>query len=74
MLETLIAESKPDQEHWERFGFCRCWGKYGIEKVVQRLGVDVVVCCSDSEFASVSVAARECRHTLTLRTSVSDQT
>lgn len=60
-LSGLITESKPDDEVSEWLEECKRWAATeGIDKVTSEQGVDVVVCCSDSYFAGVSVAAREC--------------
>ncbi|CAM1505655.1 Fc.00g112920.m01.CDS01 [Cosmosporella sp. VM-42] len=55
----LIKESRPDEEMAEWVEQCKRWAATeGIDKVVSEHGVDVVVCCSDSYYAGVSVAAR----------------
>ncbi|KAI8685508.1 hypothetical protein NCS55_00223300 [Fusarium keratoplasticum] len=58
-LSGLVTESKPDEEVSEWLEECKRWAATeGIDKVTSEQGVDVVVCCSDSYFAGVSVAAR----------------
>ncbi|EEU40698.1 uncharacterized protein NECHADRAFT_76112 [Fusarium vanettenii 77-13-4] len=58
-LSGLVTESKPDDEVSEWLEECKRWAATeGIDKVTSEQGVDVVVCCSDSYFAGVSVAAR----------------
>ncbi|KAM6533989.1 hypothetical protein FALCPG4_006928 [Fusarium falciforme] len=58
-LSRLVTESKPDEEVSEWLEECKRWAATeGIDKVTSEQGVDVVVCCSDSYFAGVSVAAR----------------
>ncbi|KAI8723213.1 Amidase domain-containing protein [Fusarium sp. LHS14.1] len=58
-LEALLAESRPDNEVLEWLEQCKRWAATeGIDKVTSEKGVNVVVCCSDSYFAGVSVAAR----------------
>ncbi|WAO85009.1 Hypothetical protein NCS54_00224200 [Fusarium falciforme] len=58
-LSGLVTESKPDEEVLEWLEECKRWAATeGIDKVTSEQGVDVVVCCSDSYFAGVSVAAR----------------
>ncbi|KAL6353553.1 hypothetical protein LRP88_14049 [Fusarium phalaenopsidis] len=60
-LSGLVTESKPDEEVSEWPEECKRWAATeGIDKVTSEQGVAVVVCCSDSYFAGVSVAAREC--------------
>ena len=59
-LRQRVAESKPDAETEELAERCRQRAATeGVDKVVAEHGVDVVVCCSDSYFAGVSVAARK---------------
>ncbi|KPM45951.1 hypothetical protein AK830_g653 [Neonectria ditissima] len=58
-LTGLVKESKPDADVSEWLEHCKRWGATeGIDKITSQDGVDVVVCCSDSYFAGVSVAAR----------------
>ncbi|KAI9148400.1 Calcium-transporting ATPase [Paramyrothecium foliicola] len=58
-LINLINKANPKERLMERLDACKQWAATdGIDKVVQEHGVDVVVCCSDSFFAGVSVAAR----------------
>ncbi|KAJ4226433.1 hypothetical protein NW759_005020 [Fusarium solani] len=58
-LSGLVTESKPDAEVSGWLEECKRWAATeGIDKVTSEQGVDVVVCCSDSYFAGVSVAAR----------------
>ncbi|RMJ11706.1 hypothetical protein CDV36_008675 [Fusarium kuroshium] len=59
MLEALIKESKPDHEISKWLEGCKRWASTnGVDRVMAEKGIDVVVCCSDSLFAGVSVAAR----------------
>lgn len=68
MLESLVKESKPDHEISEWLEGCKRWATTkGLDRVMVEKGIDVVVCRSDSLFAGVSVAARECNtYTLSL--------
>ncbi|KAJ9137774.1 Amidase signature domain [Coniochaeta hoffmannii] len=57
-LIERVKESKPDAEAGELLKHCERWAATeGVDKVVSEHGVDVVVCCSDSFFAGVSVAS-----------------
>lgn len=59
-LTTLLKDSKPDEDVSEWLKSCKRWGATeGIDKITSEHAVDVVVCCSDSYFAGVSVAAGE---------------
>lgn len=60
ILTTLLNDSKSDEDVSEWLEHCKRWGATeGIDKITSEHAVDVVVCCSDSYFAGVSVAARE---------------
>ncbi|RSL71899.1 hypothetical protein CEP54_001161 [Fusarium duplospermum] len=57
--ESLVKESKPDHEISEWLAGCKRWAATdGVDRVMAEKGIDVVVCCSDSLFAGVSVAAQ----------------
>ncbi|KAH6995912.1 amidase signature domain-containing protein [Ilyonectria sp. MPI-CAGE-AT-0026] len=59
LLTKLLNDSKPDEDVSEWLEHCKRWGATeGIDKITSEHAVDVVVCCSDSYFAGVSVAAR----------------
>ena len=59
-LRRSIAESKPDVETEELAERCKQWAATeGVDEAIAEHGVDVVVCCSDSFFAGVSVGARK---------------
>lgn len=59
-LTNLIDMYDPDEDMTEYLNHCKTWAAIeSVDKAVSEHNVDVVVCCSDSFFAGVSVAARE---------------
>ncbi|KAM4063679.1 amidase [Hirsutella rhossiliensis] len=58
-LVGILKASRPDEDAAESLEHCKRWAATeGIDKAISEHGVDVVVCCSDSYFAGVSVASR----------------
>ncbi|KAF4513450.1 hypothetical protein G6O67_000720 [Ophiocordyceps sinensis] len=58
-LVGILKASRPDQDAARSLEHCKRWAATeGIDKAISEHGVDVVVCCSDSYFAGVSVASR----------------